>query len=188
MRIAVKGTSGAGKTTLARGISVTLGIPHTELDALNWGPHWFNRSVEDPDDFRRRVDAATSGDDWISCGSYSAVDDLVLGRASHLVWLDYSRAQVMRQVIFRSFARACDRRELWPETGNRESFLRWFDGEHPIPWAWTTWSRRREYYARIQAGGDFAPLHVDRIRSRREIPALLDRLARAYEHPGSASA
>lgn len=188
MRIAVKGTSGAGKTTLAHRISVELGIPHIELDALNWGPRWFNRSMEDPDDFRRRVDAATEAAHWVLCGSYSAVDDLVLGRASHLVWLDYSRAQVMRQVIFRSVVRAWTRKELWPGTGNRESFVRWFDAEHPMAWAWTTWSRRRAHYARIQAGGEFAPLQVERIQSRQEIPALLDRLARAYEHRVSAPA
>jgi len=36
MRIVVIGTSGAGKTTLARAIAARLSPPHVELDAINW--------------------------------------------------------------------------------------------------------------------------------------------------------
>ena len=37
-RVMVVGTSCSGKTTLARGLSGALGVPHIELDALYWGP------------------------------------------------------------------------------------------------------------------------------------------------------
>ena len=40
MRIVVVGTSGAGKTTLARRIAALLMLPHIELDAINWQPGW----------------------------------------------------------------------------------------------------------------------------------------------------
>ena len=40
MRIVVIGASGAGKTTLARWIAGQLGLPHIELDAINWQPGW----------------------------------------------------------------------------------------------------------------------------------------------------
>jgi len=40
MRIAVIGTSGAGKTTLARRIAGRLKLPHVELDAINWQAGW----------------------------------------------------------------------------------------------------------------------------------------------------
>ena len=36
MRIVVVGTSGAGKTTLARRIAALLVLPHIELDVLIW--------------------------------------------------------------------------------------------------------------------------------------------------------
>jgi ABC-type taurine transport system ATPase subunit len=36
MRIVVVGTSGAGKTTLARKIAAVLELQHIELDAINW--------------------------------------------------------------------------------------------------------------------------------------------------------
>ena len=176
MRIAVKGTSGSGKTTTAAIIAARFEIPHIELDALNWGRQWLNRSRSELDEFRRRVEEATSTGSWVICGSYSAVDDLVLGRALHLVWLDYSRARVMSQVMSRSFHRAWDQAELWPGTGNRETFRSWVDPEHPIRWAWSTWARRREALSEIAARGEFGPLQLERLRTPREIPALLERL------------
>jgi adenylate kinase family enzyme len=36
LRIAVVGTSGVGKSTLAKALAQQFGIPHTELDAINW--------------------------------------------------------------------------------------------------------------------------------------------------------
>jgi hypothetical protein len=40
MRIVVVGTSGAGKTTLARKIAALLELLHIELDAINWQSGW----------------------------------------------------------------------------------------------------------------------------------------------------
>ena len=51
-RIVVVGTTGSGKTTLARSISERLAVPHVELDALFWGPNWTPVPVED---FWRRI-------------------------------------------------------------------------------------------------------------------------------------
>lgn len=39
-RVVIVGTSGSGKTTMARELSVLLGTPHIELDALQWLPGW----------------------------------------------------------------------------------------------------------------------------------------------------
>jgi adenylate kinase family enzyme len=36
-RIVVAGTTGSGQTTTARQLSLLLGLPHIELDALFWG-------------------------------------------------------------------------------------------------------------------------------------------------------
>lgn len=67
-RIAVIGTTGSGKTIIARKLSLRLGIPHIELDALYWEENWSGVSDEV---FRERVAAAIQGDHWIVDGNYS---------------------------------------------------------------------------------------------------------------------
>ena len=55
-RIAVVGTTCAGKTTVAKRLAERHGIPHVELDALHWGPGWSEPSAEE---FRERVEEAS---------------------------------------------------------------------------------------------------------------------------------
>ena len=55
MRIAVIGTSGAGKTTFSRRLAGVLGAPHIELDAINWGANWRDLNSHEPETFRSRV-------------------------------------------------------------------------------------------------------------------------------------
>src|SRR5919198_3089323 len=84
-KIAVVGTSGSGKTTVARELARRLGVPHVELDALFHGPGWTETPVEE---FQRRVAVATDGESWVIDGNYdSKLGDLVLERAATVVWL-----------------------------------------------------------------------------------------------------
>jgi adenylate kinase family enzyme len=122
MRIVVIGTSGAGKTTMAENIAARFGLPCIELDRLHWGPNWQALTETDPAEFIRRVEAAIAAESWVTDGNYGVVRDLIWRRATHLVWLDYSRAVIMYRVIKRSIGRAFDRKELW--AGNREDWRR----------------------------------------------------------------
>ena len=40
IRIAVVGTTGSGKTTLAKALAAQLGLAFIEMDALNWQTGW----------------------------------------------------------------------------------------------------------------------------------------------------
>jgi adenylate kinase family enzyme len=133
-RISVIGPSGSGKSWTASRIGERLGLPHTELDAIRHGPNW----TETPDDeFRRIVRERTSGERWVVDGNYTViVRQIIWDRATDVVWLDYPRSTVMRQVIWRSLRRAALRKELW--NGNRERFRNWVQPWHPIRWAWAT--------------------------------------------------
>jgi adenylate kinase family enzyme len=161
MRITVVGTSGSGKTTLARELSAKLGVPFIEIDALNWQAGWRDLNTHDPEELQRRIEVATRGERWVIDGNYGKEAALIRDRATHFVWLDYDRSIVMRRVITRSFARAVSRRELWEGTGNVERFSHWLKPDHPIPWAWRTWARRRAQY---EAFARDAPAHLTVIR------------------------
>jgi adenylate kinase family enzyme len=179
MRVSVIGTSGSGKTTFARNLAQALGVQHIDLDAINWQPNWYDLSQNEPDEFRQRVSLAVGADAWVSCGNYSLVRPVVLARATHIVWLDYPKPIVMRRVIWRSFSRAVGRVELWPGTGNRETFARWLDKGHPIRWAWDTYARRRKRaFAEFE---DPKLAHIERIRivHPREAQPLIAALASA---------
>src|SRR5688572_30848001 len=138
-RIVVVGTSGAGKTTLARELSRRLNVPHVELDALHWEPNW----TEAPRDvFRVRVEKAVAGDAWVVDGNYLSVRDVIHPRADTIVWLDYPMSVVFTRVFVRSVWRGIRRQELW--AGNRESLRLTFGSRDSILlWVINTWRQRR---------------------------------------------
>ena len=73
-RISIVGTTGSGKTTLAKKIAETCKSPHVELDQLQWEPDW---TAVPTDVFQERVRQALQGDRWVVDGNYSKVRDLV---------------------------------------------------------------------------------------------------------------
>jgi len=61
-RVVVVGVTGVGKTTFAAALSERLGVPHIELDALYWQPHW---TPLDRDEFRARIATEVARDGWV---------------------------------------------------------------------------------------------------------------------------
>lgn len=146
-RVVVVGTTGSGKTTFAAALARSLGVPHIELDALRWRPGW----TETPDDeFAAAVDGVTAEGGWVVDGNYAVVRDLLLARATDVVWFDLPRRVVMYRVVKRSLGRVLFRRTLW--NGNRESWRDLLRADHPVRWAWTSHPRRRADYAALSAG------------------------------------
>jgi adenylate kinase family enzyme len=170
MRIVVVGTSGAGKTTMAKNIASTLDLPCIELDRLHWEPNWEALTETNPDEFVRRVSTAVSADAWVNDGNYEVVRDLIWRRATHLVWLDYPRAVIMYRVVKRSVARALSQEELW--AGNREDWRHWLRPSHPIRWAWSTWKERRSRFEQLLTGCQYEHLVVLRLRTPREASSV----------------
>ena len=167
-RIAVVGTSGSGKTTVARKLAERLGLPHVELDALFHGPGWTETPVEE---FRRQVASATEAEGWVVDGNYETrLGDLVLERADTVVWLDLPLPLALSRVTRRTIRRIRTREELW--SGNRESWRGGFFGWESM-FVWTIRThvrRRREVPERLTR---HPHLHVVRLRSAREVADYL---------------
>ena len=166
-RILVTGTSGAGKTTLAGALAQRLGVPHTDIDGLYHGPDWVPRPQ-----FVDEATALAASEEWVTEWQYSVVRRLFLARADLLVWLDFSRAHVMRQIVPRTLRRRLHRIEMW--NGNLEPPL-WTiftQRDHIVRWAWRTHRKTTTRVQGVLAADD--PPVVVRLRNRREVHAWLD--------------
>lgn len=161
-RVLVAGTSGAGKTTLAGRIAATVGVPHTEIDALYHGPSWTPR-----ESFMLDVAALAAQPRWVTEWQYGRARPLLLQRADLLVWLDLPRAVVMRRVVQRTAQRRLTRTVLW--NGNLEPPLSTFftDRDHIIRWAWRTHHENADRVAAVVTSRE--DLSVVRLRSQQDV-------------------
>jgi adenylate kinase family enzyme len=160
-RVTVIGTSGSGKTTMARALAQRLAVPHIELDELHWGPNW----TEEPDEvFRERVDRKLVGEGWTADGNYAAVRDIVWGRADTVVWLDYSLPLILWRLTRRTFSRAVLNEEIWH--GNKESLhTHFFTKDSLYLWVLQTYRKRRREYPVLLAQPEYAQLKKIRLGS-----------------------
>lgn len=167
-RISVVGSSGSGKTTVARRLAQALSVPHIELDALHWGADW---SAATSDELSERVRIATAGERWVVDGDYwSKIGPQVWAVADTVVWVSPPRWRTIWQSVTRTVRRAATRQELW--SGNRESWrgLMFWRGEDSILWwAWTTYARTQERYAQAMNDPRWTHLTFHRLRTRREV-------------------
>lgn len=170
-RIVVIGTTGSGKTTLARAIAARLGVPHAEQDAWNHLPGWQEAPLED---FRAQVEQFTAGERWVMDGNYSKARDLGWTRADTLIWLDYPAGVVFWQLLRRTLRRMSSGEELW--NGNREEWRTLFSRQGILAWFFRThWKRRRTTPQQI---AQYPHLRVVRLRSPRERDLWLRAVAR----------
>ncbi|GAA5514812.1 hypothetical protein Dcar01_03573 [Deinococcus carri] len=160
-RIVVIGTTGSGKTTLARALAGRLGVPHGEQDAWNHLPGWQEAPLAQ---FRAQVDAFTARPTWVMDGNYSKARDIGWARADTLVWLDYPAQVVFWRLLTRTLRRILTRQPLW--NGNREHLRNMVKPDSPLPWFFRThWRRRRETPELLAASSH---LRVVRLRTPRE--------------------
>lgn len=168
-RVVVIGSSCAGKSTFARALAASRGCALIELDELYWAPGW---TPKPPAEFLARVARAAEGERWVAAGNYGHAREALWGRATTIVWLDFSLPTVFWRGLRRTVARVVSGEALFH--GNRESFRRSFLSRDSILW-WilTTFHRRRREFGALRDGGSFAHLRWHQARSPREAAAIL---------------
>ncbi len=159
------GPTGSGKTTFARALAAKLGVPHIELDALFWQPHWVESSA---DELRARVEPDLAHDGWVVDGNYSGkLGTLVLDHADEIVWLDLPLRTTWPRLLRRTVRRLCTREVICG--ANRESFRQAFLSRESIL-LYSLRTYRRTRVSRAEWTGGY---RVVRLRSTREVERYL---------------
>lgn len=167
MRIFIMGSSGAGKTHLAKALAARLRLPHLELDSLRHQANW--QQLPDAE-FRELVNDFSSAEAWVVDGNYAVVREVLLSRATDVILLDYPKRIVMWRLLSRSITRVMFRRTLW--NGNRErlSYLLSADPElNVLLWSWSNFDRRRSEFDQLESSS----FKIHRLTHPREIRQLL---------------
>ena len=117
-RIRIIGSSGTGKSTLARTIGGRLGLPVIHMDAEFWRPGW----VETPqDEWRARQVELVAREAYVMDGNYSGHWDVTLAPADAIIWLDLSRWIYFPRALWRNVVNFGQQRSDLGE-GCREQF------------------------------------------------------------------
>jgi len=168
-RIAVVGTTGSGKSTMAETIAQRLNIPHYELDAISWEPNW----VEAPrEETRQRVEVFTRMDAWVTDGNYSFCRDIIWSRLQAVIWLDYPLPVILWRLWWRTCRRVIKKEVLWG-TNYERFWPQFFSTDSIFLWALKTCKRRKKNYATLIASPEYAHLKVFHFKSPGETKAWL---------------
>lgn len=170
-RINVVGASGSGKSTFAKRLAARLDQPLIEMDALFWQPNW----AEPPDEeFFARLRSALAQPRWVLDGNYDRTVPIKWQDVTAVVWLDYSLPRTLLQGVKRALIRAWTRAELWPGTGNRESFrLTFFSRKSVLLWSLRSHGRLRKRYGARMMDPAYAHIAFIRLRSPADARAFL---------------
>lgn len=177
MRVNVVGTSGSGKSTLSRRLAQAMSVPYIEMDTLYWRKNW--QGCSDEEMMAALAARLAASDGWVLDGNYNRTRALKWQAVDRVIWVDYGFWRTLRQAVRRAIVRAWKQTELWPGTGNRESFRRsFFSRESIIWWMLKTWRNNRRRYLADMANPAYAHIHFVRLRTQREADALVAELTR----------
>jgi adenylate kinase family enzyme len=165
-RIIVVGTTGSGKSKVARALAKKLGHTYIEMDLLFWEPNWTQPKDEV---FLKKVEDSVKQDKWVLDGNYGKTHHLTWLQADTVVWIDYPLWLTLFQNISRSLSRSIKRNELWPGTGNKESLIRLFSKDSILIWLLKTYESNRQRFLERMQDPKYKHIKFVHLRSRKEV-------------------
>lgn len=162
MKINIIGTSGSGKSTFGRKLAENLSLPFLEMDAIFWGPDW--TSPDDKELFSK-LTSALEGENWVLDGNYTRTLPIKWDNIDIVIWLDFSFLRTLYQAVTRAFARIITREEIWPGTGNRETFGKLFSRDSIILWTLKSYRRNRKKNAGYIQSDKYKHIKFIRLKS-----------------------
>ena len=170
----VIGSSGAGKTTLAKAIAKKLDIPHFELDSIFYQKNW---QPLDTIEFRNRVNMITEQQGWVICGNYFTKlgGEEFWQKADTVIWCDYSFSLVFSRLVRRTFHRTITQQKLWNK--NRESFItNFFTRDSVILFMLRKWNEQKRRYGKLFKRSSLGTTDLVRLQSPSETRIFLDHI------------
>jgi len=170
-RVMIIGSSGSGKSTIAKKLGEITKLPVIHIDKMYWKPGWELRPMEE---VISMVNTAAQADQWIFDGNNSSSFNYRISRADTLIFLDFPTYLCMYRVIWRlikykmgyprtDMAEGCPERFDWEFI----KFLRWVynykrDGR---------WQNAMELYEQT-------PDHINKfhLQSRKSVEAFLRKI------------
>ncbi len=171
--IVVYGPVCSGKSTVARQVAQSIGVPHIELDAVFWQPGWIKKPLEE---FRAEVSALLSRyvDGWVFDGNYSRVRDIILPMADTVVWLRPPFRVAFWRLLKRTIVNCWNRELLWGM--NRESWRQeFFSCDSLLLYQVTHW-RRYDKIIRRDLKEIMHQASLLELRSSKEVDSFLTSL------------
>jgi adenylate kinase family enzyme len=173
-RVSVVGTSCSGKTTFAKNLAQILKVKYIELDAINWLPDWVERPKEE---FLDLVEKEAASDAWVFDGNYTRTREIVWGRATAIVWLNYSFPRTFYRAINRTTCRIVTGERVC--SGNQETFRQSFMSRDSILlWVLTTYFEKRRRYTKLLREDDLREKEIFVFRHPKESEEFLRQVER----------
>lgn len=171
-RIIIIGSSGGGKSTLARQLGDITGLPVIHLDKEFWNPNW----VETPKDvWQEKVKELLKGGQWIIDGNYGGTMKIRAEAADTIIYLDFNRFICFYRVLKR---RIQNQGKTRPDM--REGCKEKIDLEF-LWWVWT-YPKKKPGIEKLLA--DLEGKDVVILKSRKEVDIFLEKVA-SHKNNGS---
>ena len=107
-------------------------------------------------------------------GNYNRTRDVKWRDVDLVVWIDRGFIRTLWQAVTRASRRAWHKQELWPGTGNRESFRRSFlTKDSIIIWTIKTWRSNRKRYQADMQNPQYKHIRFLRITRRQDAERLI---------------
>ena len=170
-RINVIGTTGSGKSHFSRALAARLNADYIHLDQLHWKANWAESNTEE---FLSKLESRIATDTWVLDGNYSKANEIKWRNADTIIWLDYPFFRTFYQLLRRTINRAWTRKELWPGTGNIETWrISFLSSDSILIWFLHTYFKNKKRYGALQHSPNYPHIKFIRLQSPAEAEKFL---------------